>query len=104
MQCSGTALVSSAEHRGFDSRHGKEILRIAHHRVAAVGKLFTLICLGGGRAVFTKGGCLVAPTVNPECTALHVRHLRIRIIVYSLSYVVKPVRFDIGCIKRNIFF
>ena len=53
--------------------------------------------------MFTKGGCLVAPTVNPECTALHVRHLRIRIIVYSLSYVVKPVRFDIGCIKRNIY-
>jgi hypothetical protein len=79
--CSGRVLILSAEHRQFDSRHGKQILFIAYHRVAALGKLFTLSCLDGGRAVFTKGGCLVAPTVNPECTALHVRHLRIRIIV-----------------------
>ena len=35
----------------------------------------------------TKDGCQVAPTVNPECTALHLRHLSI--ILYNLCSAVK---------------
>ena len=73
--------------------------------VAAVGKLFSLICLSGGRAVFTKGGCLVVPTVNPKWTALHVHILR-RPYMYHCNWprvVVKPVRLDTGTIKRNFY-
>lgn len=36
-----------------------------------------------------KGGCHVAPSVNLECTALHVRHLRINtcnIVDYQIKY------------------
>jgi len=84
----------------FDSVTAKKFCVSLTTAIAAVGELFTLICLGGGRAVYTKGGCLVEPTVNPEFTALGVRNLRIRI---TCLLFVKPIWFVIVSIKRDIY-
>jgi len=57
---SGRTHVLSADIPGSIPLSENKILRITHHCVAAVGKLFTLTCLGVGRAVFTKD--VLSPT------------------------------------------
>ena len=78
--CSGRTRVRGAEHRGFDPRCGNTILRITHHCVAAVGKLFTLTCLGGGVSSVHEGWlpsgadckpgvhCSTPPSFTHTCT------------------------------------
>jgi len=52
---SGRARVLNTEHAGFNTRCGSKILRTNHHYVAAVGKLLTLTCLGGGMSSVHEG-------------------------------------------------
>ena len=77
----------------------------ADHRVAAVGKLFTLIALTGVVAVHDGYGSrsIWRRLVNSECAAVHVRHILIRVeLCRCIVSIVKLVRLSLVEIKNNI--
>ena len=77
----------------------------AELRVAAVGKLFTLIALTGVVAVHEGYGSrlIMAPTCKPRVAALHVRHLLIHVELLR-SNIVKLVRLSWVIIKATLLY